>query len=172
MVFCVVMETIVLDDRLKAAFLKALEQFPSDSRAAKNAGVTLNQVRRWFDDDPDFNLQCSEIKERVTTEKLDSIEDKALEMAEEGSENMIKFVLPALRREKWNPALRIEAEVAGHRFFDFTGQELLTAEEEEEDPQQEEEPSANGETIDGEFKEIERGGNSESRPRLEGGEII
>ncbi len=118
--FCVSMETVQLVDEQKKAFINALRNCPHDHKAAQAARVPISMVRRWFEDDPDFNLVCTEIKELV----VDEIEARALELAKDGSENMIKFVLPALRPDVWNPAQKVEVETVGHRFIDFTGNDI------------------------------------------------
>lgn len=112
------METVQLVDEQKRAFIKALEACPHDHKAAKAAKVPISMVRRWFEDDPDFNLACTQVKELV----VDELEQVAVGLAMDGSEGMLKFVLPALRPDVWNPAQKVEHEVVGHRFIDFTGE--------------------------------------------------
>lgn len=129
--FYAVMETVELVDHQKKAYIKALEEFPHDHVAAKAAKVPISMVRRWFDEDPDFNLACTEIKEVV----IDSLEQKALKLAIEGSEVMLKYTLTALRPDVWNPTQKVEHDVVGHRFIDFTGESLHGDVDEIEDQQ-------------------------------------
>lgn len=118
--------TTIKDDR-KTEFLRQMLANPQEYVAARAANVPISLVRVWLDEDPDFNLAVDEIKMHV----LDTIEAKGINLALDGSEQMVKFFLERLRPDQYSLTQREQQEKIVHRFFDFGGGEIHNPEDDD-----------------------------------------
>jgi Asp-tRNA(Asn)/Glu-tRNA(Gln) amidotransferase A subunit family amidase len=75
-------------------FLAALAKVPVVQRAAEKAGVTRMAVYHRMKADAKFRAAVEDAMEQG----VDRVEDKGFEMALEGNESLIKFILSARRR--------------------------------------------------------------------------
>lgn len=95
--------------KAKKAYLKALveSETAQQSDALDLTGITISQLRRWRDSDPEFR----DLETQARLKRDDVLRRKIDEYVAGGDRDMIKFA--AKRLEEYNPAKRTELEVTG-----------------------------------------------------------
>ncbi|NIP94503.1 MAG: hypothetical protein GWO24_14090 [Akkermansiaceae bacterium] len=88
----------------RETFLEAFAQTGNVTDSAQRAGVSVRSINRLRRADGDFDREFTEARR----DALVGIEDKALELAREGSETLIKFMLKAHRPERYDDSIRRE----------------------------------------------------------------
>jgi hypothetical protein len=97
----------VKSTRWHATFLKALSRNPNVALACRAAGINRTTAYRHREDIEAFALKWQEVLDA----SVDRVEAKAFELAYDGNERLIEFILKAYRPERFRE--RTELGVAG-----------------------------------------------------------
>lgn len=88
----------------RRAFLQALEEGNSESKAAAMADGRLGEFKKWRDDDENFAKDWADAIEEGT----DLLEDEAVARALKKSDPLMMFLLKARRPDKFDRASKLE----------------------------------------------------------------
>ena len=87
----------------KPRWLVAYEKYGTVTAACKAVGVTRAVAYRAQRDDPEFAEAWDAIRQGV----IDRLEKIALERAEDGSDNLLQFMLRSLRPEQYGTSVKL-----------------------------------------------------------------
>jgi hypothetical protein len=91
----------------RAKFLELIGKGKSITGAARDASVSRYALYQWRKEIPQFGAAWDEALEAG----LDALEDKARELAEEGSEKLLMFLLKAGRPEKYRENIEVRGNL-------------------------------------------------------------
>lgn len=94
-------------ERTQSAFLKALANSSSVTRACMVARVQRGTVKRWMQEDPGFMELVADAYETAT----DALEEVARRRAMTKSDNLLTFLLRGYRRQKFGDAGSVVSQI-------------------------------------------------------------
>lgn len=106
-----------LTEAQKLSFLDHLAEHGNATRAAKQVGVKPNTARYWRANDPDFCLLWDEAIEQVA----DSLEEKGLARAEDGSDRLLEFFLKSHRPRRYRESIKLDIDQRTTLVMDLSG---------------------------------------------------
>lgn len=107
-------------DRAKGIVLRALAKTGTLSSAARAARCTVTEISQWAEEDPGFAIRMVESQNIL----IDSLEEKATQMALSGNERLMVFMLKSLRREKFGDEVKIDATVRNVQVWKIGDKEI------------------------------------------------
>lgn len=94
-------------ERLRPVVLRAMARQGTLSACARASRMTVAEIRAWCEEDPTMADAMVEAHEQL----MDTLEERAHQIAMAGSERLIEFLLKAGRREKYGDQLKVDAKV-------------------------------------------------------------